>query len=149
MSPKQEFADSIAAHHTLRRLLNLLERSSCGDGEAEHDASAVNQQDLLRKERGWLLLESISSSSSIATNILESTGWLELLGILVGYKGFTKTWAARIGSAKALSRLLWDPKTGPLMGKQDLFIVKTFPFGHSRLSSQLPYFIDSCPQRLW
>jgi hypothetical protein len=49
--------------------------------------------------------------------LVESTAWLELLGILVGYSGFTKIWIARIGSAKTLSRLLWDPKTGAILGK--------------------------------
>ena len=64
-----------------------------------------------------MLLESLSSSSSIAGKIVESTAWIELLGILVGYSKFTKVWIARTGAAKTLSRLLWDPKTGPVIGE--------------------------------
>jgi hypothetical protein len=100
----------------LWRLLWVLERS-----DAREDADAKKQtgdhSDMLRKQRGWMLLESLSSSPSIAMKIVESTAWLELLGILVGYSGFTKIWIARIGSAKTLSRLLWDPKTGLVLGK--------------------------------
>jgi hypothetical protein len=73
--------------------------------------------DMLRKQRGWALLESLSSSPSVAQKIVESSAWLELLGILVGYNEFTKVWIARVGAAKTLSRLLWDPKTGQTMGK--------------------------------
>jgi hypothetical protein len=79
--------------------------------------STESQNDILRKQRGWLLLESLSSTPSVATKLVESSAWLELLGILVGYGGFTKIWIARMGAAKTLSRLLWDPKTGPVAGK--------------------------------
>lgn len=58
-------------------------------------------------------MESLSSTPSIATKLVETSFWLELLGILVGYAKFTKMWAARVGAAKTLSRLLWDPQTGP------------------------------------
>ena len=86
----------------------------------DNDKQVANQSDILRKQRGWMLLESLSSSPSIASRLVESTAWLELLGIMVGYSGFTKNWIARIGSAKTLSRLLWDPKTGPIVGKNIL-----------------------------
>jgi hypothetical protein len=70
-----------------------------------------------RQARGWSVLEALSSSPSIANLIFESSGWIELLGILVGYCKFTKLWTARIGAAKTLSRLLWDPQTGSSAGK--------------------------------
>jgi hypothetical protein len=120
MSPKQEFADAVAAQGALWRLLWVLERSETtewkGSSTDVKQQSSESQTDILRKQRGWLLLESLSSTPSIASKLVESTAWLELLGILVGYGGFTKIWIARIGSAKTLSRLLWDPKTGPLAG---------------------------------
>mmetsp|Transcript_6988 Transcript_6988/g.16332 ORF Transcript_6988/g.16332 Transcript_6988/m.16332 type:complete len:3227 (-) Transcript_6988:18-9698(-) len=113
LSPKQQFADAIAAQGALWRLLWVLERS---DATENGGANTSEQIDVLRKQRGWALLEALSSSPSVAFKLVESTAWLELLGILVGYGGFTKAWTARTGSAKTLSRLLWDPATGPKLG---------------------------------
>jgi hypothetical protein len=48
--------------------------------------------------------------------MVHSSGWMELLGIIAGYESFTKLFSSRIGSAKTLSRLLWDENTGPLAG---------------------------------
>ena len=95
----------------------MLERA--GEQEATNDANgqASRPNDILRKQRGWVLLESLSSAPSVAMTIVDSMAWFELLGILVGYSKFTKIWIARIGAAKILSRLLWDPKTGPVLGE--------------------------------
>jgi hypothetical protein len=123
ISPKQQFADAVAVQGALWRLLWVLERSESREdvgGNQDHAKHAGSQSDILRKQRGWMLLESLSSSPSIALRLVESTAWLELLGILVGYSGFTKIWIARIGAAKTLSRLLWDPKTGSMVGKNIL-----------------------------
>jgi hypothetical protein len=121
LSPKQPFADAVARESALWRLLWVLERADSVDKiDGSDDAkqqSAENQNDILRKQRGWLLLESLSSTPSVATKLVQSSAWLELLGILVGYGGFTKIWIARMGAAKTLSRLLWDPQTGPVAGK--------------------------------
>jgi hypothetical protein len=117
MSPKQQFADAVSEQGALWRLLWVLERPEAQDSSTDESVTHGVQSEMLRKQRGWMLLESLSSSSSIAAKIVESTAWLELLGILVGYTGFTKVYVARIGSAKTLSRLLWDPKTGPVLGK--------------------------------
>ena len=109
----------MASQGALWRLLWVLERSDAREVTASSDQkkqSSQNQTDILRKQRGWQLLESLSSTPSIASRLVDSTAWLELLGILVGYANFTKIWVARIGAAKTLSRLLWDPKTGPLAG---------------------------------
>ena len=87
------------------------------EDQSASDGTASDDKEMVRKQKGWMLLESLSSSPSIASKIVESTAWLELLGILVGFKSFTKTWIARTGAAKTLSRLMWDPKTGPVIGK--------------------------------
>ena len=116
LSPKQHFADAVAEQGALWRLLWVLERPDAQD-HPDSDSTHSDQTEMLRKQRGWMLLEALSSSSSVAQKIVESTAWLELLGILVGYSGFTKVWIARAGAAKTLSRLLWDPKTGPVVGK--------------------------------
>lgn len=113
LTSKQDFVGAVAEEGALWRLLWILERSG-GSDDLEPESS--NQDDLLKKQRGWTFFESLSSSPSIAPKILESSAWLELLGILVGYAGFTKVWIARTGAAKVLSRLLWDPKTGQTLG---------------------------------
>ena len=135
MSPKQEFADAVAVQGALWRLLWVLERSDVHDSEETADNSkqhhAETQTDILRKQRGWSLLESLSSTPSIASKLVSSTAWLELLGILVGYSGFTKVWIARMGSAKTLSRLLWDPKTGAVAGTKFVCFRKHCSFSHT------------------
>jgi hypothetical protein len=70
-----------------------------------------------RSIRAWTVLEGISSSPSVVNCILTTSGWLELFGVLVGYANFTKRWSSRIGAAKTLSRLLWDPNLGSIAGK--------------------------------
>ena len=95
----------------------MLERAGEREVVGDETSHVVGQSDILRKQRGWILLESLSSASSIATKIVDSMAWFELLGVLVGYSKFTKVWISRIGAAKILSRLLWDPKTGPVLGK--------------------------------
>ena len=106
----------MAQQGALWRLLWVLERPGAQEDGSESGENA-SHVDMLRKQRGWSLLESLSSSPSVADKIVESSVWLELLGILVGYKEYTKVWIARVGAAKTLSRLLWDPKTGQTIGK--------------------------------
>lgn len=114
VSPKQAFADAVANQGTLWRLLRVLQRPD-EDNPGQEDGDATASQTLaVRQQKGWALLEALSSSPSIASQLVQSSGWLELLGIIAGYSGFTKTWTSRQGAAKALSRLLWDPSTGPL-----------------------------------
>jgi hypothetical protein len=66
-----------------------------------------------RKLLSWSVLEALSSDPQVAMQIVASSAWIELLGVLVGYSEFTKVMSARSGAAKTLSRLLWDPATGP------------------------------------
>ncbi|KAG7366914.1 heat shock protein DnaJ domain protein [Nitzschia inconspicua] len=111
ISSKQGFANAVAQQGALWRLLWVLERP--GEQEdVQDDSQSGPQVDMLRKQRGWALLESLSSSPLVAEKIVDSSAWIELLGILIGYAGFTKVWIARAGAAKTLSRLLWDPQTG-------------------------------------
>jgi hypothetical protein len=130
LGPKQEFADAVAEQGALWRLLWVLER--VGERELadskDENGHLDSHSDILRKQRGWVLLESLSSTPSIAMKIVDSTAWLELIGILVGYSKFTKIWIARIGAAKTLSRLLWDPKTGPMLGKHPLDLAENVFF---------------------
>jgi hypothetical protein len=120
LSSKQSFADAVTRENSLWRLLRVLERPEPNEDGAEisyrSDLSTSSLDTSQRMVRGWSVLEAISSSPSIAACILATTSWVELLGVLVGYSEFTKLWAARIGAAKTLSRLLWDPKLGSLAG---------------------------------
>lgn len=78
--------------------------------------SRSNDQEKAR-QKGWSILESLSSTHSIAQQLVHSTGWLELLGMVVGFHKFPKSFASRQGAAKTLSRLLWDPQTGAIAGR--------------------------------
>jgi hypothetical protein len=106
----------------------VLERPDSIETSKDSDQGSTDDREIIRRKvKGWALMESFSSTPSIASLLVEKSGWLELLGILVGYANFSKMWAARVGAAKTLSRLLWDPRTGPSAGK----ILLTF----SRLDS--------------
>jgi hypothetical protein len=92
----------------LWRLIRLLERPEPNENneaasEATTESNCVSQNKVI----GWSVLEALCSSVLIVSNILSTTAWLELLGVLVGYSTFTKVWIARLGAAKTLSRLLW------------------------------------------
>lgn len=119
------FADEVSKERTLWRLLNVLERPEPEDDtDATFDKSgaAINSTRATdRNTRGWAVLEGLSSSPSIVNYILSTSSWVELLGVLVGYSKFTKSWSARTGAAKALSRLLWDPNLGSLAGKSSRY----------------------------
>lgn len=114
LSPKQSFADAVSEQDSLWRLLWVLERPDGTENESSSDSLSSAS---IRLQRGWALLESLSSSSSIAMKLVRSSGWLELLGIIAGYESFTKLFVSRLGAAKSLSRLLWDENTGPTAGK--------------------------------
>jgi len=123
LSSKQSFADSVASNRSLLRLLLSLETLNADDEADETDetfdmlennvsTNNVTTHDHLKwMEHGWDIFESLASSQSVSSLLLESSGWLELVGILAGYKDFTKTWIARKGAVNVLSRLLWDPNT--------------------------------------
>ena len=98
--------------NSLWRLLVVLERTEPSESAESNHESSVSR----RKSQAWSVLEALSSSPSVANKILSSSCWIELLGVLVGYAMFTKVWVARLGAAKSVSRLLWDPKTGALAG---------------------------------
>jgi hypothetical protein len=115
MSSKQQFADAVSREKCLWRLFRVLERPQ--NNEHQDKVEAGSEEDEPRKRHGWLVLEALSSSPSIAMQLFHTSGWIELLGVLVGYSKFTRIWSARVGAAKTLSRLLWDPATGPLAGK--------------------------------
>ena len=137
LTSKQGFVSAVAEEGALWRLLWILERPG---GSDDPSSGSKNKNDLLKKQKGWTFFESLSSSASIAPKILESSAWLELLGILVGYSEFTKVWIARTGAAKILSRLLWDPKTGVTLGK---FETKCYAYSseHRGLANVQIYFV--------
>lgn len=119
LSVKQQFAYAIVAQGSLWRLFSVLERPE--DMESNMDSYETKQdtndddESMQKKRRVWSMMESLSSTPAVAKKIVESTGWLELLGMLVGYSNFTKKMLARKGAAKILSKLLWDPVTGTMI----------------------------------
>lgn len=121
LSPKQSFADAVVEQDSLWRLLWVLERPEENETDSSPESSSMSN----RLQRGWSLLESLSSSSSVAMQLVHSSGWLELLGIIAGYDSFTKLFVSRLGAAKTLSMLLWDETTGPRIGKSPFFFRTT------------------------
>ena len=101
---RQDFADQAAVDGTLSRLLTIIQRL-----ETTELSDALASE---RINRGWSCLEALVSSPSIANLLLSSNGWLEVVGVLAGYSVYTKLYAARVGAARTLSRLLWDPSSG-------------------------------------
>jgi hypothetical protein len=114
LSPAQFFADAVVSDATLWRLIRLLERKEPNEPAAGGESDEMLSK---RKTRAWSVLEALTSSPSIAAEILASTAWLELLGVIVGHQAFTRLFSSRLGAAKTLSRLIWDPAIGPLAGK--------------------------------
>jgi hypothetical protein len=102
------FADAVAMQGSLWRIIRLLERPEPNEnGEATSEVAVKSNYASQNKVIGWSVFEALCSSVLMVSNILSTTAWLELLGILVGYSKFTKVWIARLGAAKTLSRLLW------------------------------------------
>jgi len=114
LSPKQAFADAVVECGLVPWLLTTLEfQLDPNEGNGN-----VNQQ-----YRRWSILESLASSPSLASELVLSSGWLELLSVIAGYKRFNKVWASREGSAKTLARLLYDPQVSTMTGENLLLLV--------------------------
>lgn len=118
MSSRKPFADAVARESVLWRLVQVLERPDASENLTESSEVSASGQASRRKVLGWSVLEALSSSPAVASQIVSLGTWIELLGVLAGYSEFTKVWAARSGAAKTLSRLLWDPATGSAIGMQ-------------------------------
>lgn len=58
----------------------------------------------------WSVLETLASTSPVASSLVESSGWFELLSVLTGCSQFTKNRAAREGATRTIARLLHDPQ---------------------------------------
>jgi DnaJ family protein C protein 13 len=106
LSTKKGFAESVARHGGLPMLMQILEVPEEND-DLKNSSDSVSK----RKRTGWSILEAMSASPPFAALMVESTCWLELLGILCGYRDFTTSWFSRLGAAKALARILWDNST--------------------------------------
>jgi len=113
LGQQMSFATTVAKTGVLWRVLSVLERPESAEEQSpkQDDNEMENSK---RKSRAWSILEALSSSPSIAKQLMASSAWLELLGVLVGYRSFTKAWTARLGAAKTLSRMLWDTATGTM-----------------------------------
>ena len=62
MSPKQPFADAVARHGALWRLLWVLERPETLESqEGDESAGSDDREIIRRKVKGWTLMESLST----------------------------------------------------------------------------------------
>ena len=125
MSPKKGFADAVKdSSEVLRKLISTLEiydsclvhKANSIDAEVE-DTSSLKQERMKYQQKQWSILESLASTPSVAKLLVTSSAWLELLGIVAGYSKFTKDLVGRQGATNTLHRLLWDPSTSPIAGK--------------------------------
>ena len=69
-------------------------------------ASLALAQIAKRQQKGWQILEALASTPSVALALTETSGWLELLGICVGYNKFSVAYASRyeVARSEATSR---------------------------------------------
>lgn len=107
----------MAREGVLWRLVHVIERPNTNEIANNSSEAVGEKKDSKRNNLGWSILEALSSSQVIASQIVSSGVWLELLGVVVGYSQFTKTWSARLGAAKTLSKMIWDPSAGSVIGK--------------------------------
>lgn len=63
-----------------------------------------------KQDPRWSVLETLASTSPVASSLVESSGWFELLSVVTGCSQFTKNRAAREGAARTMARLLHDPQ---------------------------------------
>lgn len=116
LASRQSFADIVAKERCLGQLVKMLVMPGPQEVSARDDLDSVETIHNERTTKGWTVLAALSASPSISSQILSSFVWMELLGVLVGYKSFTKLIGARLGAAQTFSRLLWDPITGSICG---------------------------------
>ncbi|CAM9325286.1 unnamed protein product [Choristocarpus tenellus] len=89
-------AAAVARGGMLERLLRVL---------AEEDVMDV-------ESTRWGLLHSLCVHTEVSERLLSANGFVVLLGVLVGYKGFTSSLGARQGAARVLCGLLRNRNVG-------------------------------------
>lgn len=106
---KESFADAISRQGELWRILKVL----CSLGEDRHEG----EENLAKRAyvNEWDLFESLATTPSIIYTLMKTIGWVQLLGIIVGYSKYSSKREARIASASILFQLLVDPKFGFLI----------------------------------
>ena len=113
LGPKQAFASAFVQSDLLPRLLSSLEYQNQSEFENKS-----------QQKTRWMILEYLVSSTSVAAELVASSGWLELLSIIAGCDRFNVNWTSREGSAKILARLLYDPQTSATAGEKILIATK-------------------------
>lgn len=103
LCPKQTFAEAVLKRGLIPWYLTLLEFLECQSSE-----------DTRKKNPRWSVLEFLVSCSAVATHLVNSSGWLELLALVVGCERFTTVWFNRNGSAQVLAQLLCDPQVSSI-----------------------------------
>lgn len=122
MSAKKFFADAVGKHHiVLRKLISTL---LFDDAISDKDGNVSKENDdpgscenITWIQQKWAILEALAKSPIVASALVKSSVWLELIGVISCYKRFSSTPLGRLGAAKTLARLLWDPITTRTAGK--------------------------------
>ena len=116
MSSKKFFADAVGHQSGVIRSLisTILSHQQNSDIETNEITNIYHTKWLKQK---WLILESLAKSPAVAGALVKSSAWLELLGVVSSYDKFSSTAVGRIGAARTLARILWDPVTTGIAGK--------------------------------
>ena len=122
MSAKSFFADAVGKHQiVLRKLISTLlfdESTSDKDGNtSKENEEQQSYENTTWIEQKWAILEALARSPIVASALVKSSVWLELIGVISCNKRFSSTLLGRLGAAKTLARLLWDPITTRTAGK--------------------------------
>ena len=118
MSSKKFFADAIGQHsQVLRKLISIVVSDHGKDGDSGASGGPGNFEDTKWLEQKWSILEALAKSPVVAGALVKSSAWLELLGVICCCDNISSLSAGRMGAARTLARLLWDPITTGIAGK--------------------------------
>ncbi len=119
LGPKQAFADALVQYELIPFLLRTLEFQKQPNDDSDNGSQLKSR---------WSILESLASNSSVAVDLVNTSGWLELLGIIAGCDLFTIEWMSREASSKVLARLLYDPQISTTAGEALNLVIAIFYF---------------------
>ncbi len=122
MSTKKFFADAVGNYSkVIRKLVSTVvfqQLISNSDNDSNIDSNDSENFEYTKwLEQKWSILESLAKSPVVAGALVKSSVWLELLGVISCYDRFSSISAGRMGAARTLARLLWDPITTGTAGK--------------------------------
>jgi hypothetical protein len=109
ISTKQAFAEAVIQEKDLLPwVFSRLEISSVPE------ANSPIENDITYKT--WIFIENLASFSIVASYMITSCAWIELLSLATNNSRFRPSMATREGAAKSLARLLFDANSSATIG---------------------------------